>query len=397
MNSVKKVVLGLISIVLMLSCQEVEEPVQADKEIELEKFQRFDNFNFRGQNSNVTRIRTIGDRLYYAHRINPGYLTTDLEAQQLSGWRDNLLEFRQSLSSDYIAAVDRSLRGFNIYDTGGNRNLGFLSLDNLLEDLEGHKTVSLNINSLGNFEINDGKMLANIHIVGSPFSRNSAYIFDLEKNTIFNGVLPNKDVLKVDFPENTHRSDGDRIFKVNAFRDGWIASASTGDLNSSPNYLISKDGSVKNFTLNDRPNAVYMGHEFTSDGKLIMNVERHIYISESGKVEDLKPHISIDNFFNMRLIDDRMVIWNNRGARFYEVENFDSHDPEIFNIRKLNNEGIEKSGINELELFNGKVFAATSQGLFTKSLENFWDSAPEPEEEDAQGKAFLEGIELLTN
>jgi hypothetical protein len=32
---------------------------------------------------------------------------------------------------------------------------------------------------------------------------------------------------------------------------------------------------------------------------------------------------------------------------------------------------MEFSGLNDLQVFNGKVFAATSQGLFTKSLEGF--------------------------
>lgn len=391
----KKIILGLLIIGLFISCQEVQEPVQVEDELEI--FQRFDNFNFKWQNSNVTRIKAIDDRLYYAHRINPGYITANLEAQQLSGWRYNLLDFRQSLASDYIAAVDRSLRGFNIYDTGGRRNLGFLSLNALLQDLEGPITVSLNIQNLGNFEINDGKMLANIQFGGTSFFKNSVYIFDLENNTNFAGVIPSNDVIKVDFPENTHSSAGDIIYKVNAFQDGWVASASTGDLNSSPNYLISKNGTVQNFTLTEVPNSVYMGHEFASDGRLIMNVERHIFISESGEVKDLKLHISIDNLFSMRLIEDRMVIWNNNFAAIYEVENFDTRDPEIFNIRKLNNEGIESSGLNELQVFNGKVFAATSQGLFTKSLEGFWDSAPEPKEVDVQEQAFLDGIKYSMN
>ena len=55
---------------------------------------------------------------------------------------------------------------------------------------------------------------------------------------------------------------------------------------------------------------------------------------------------------------------------------------------------MEFSGLNDLQVFNGKVFAATSQGLFTKSLEGFWDSAMEPKELNVEVKAFLEGIDF---
>lgn len=393
MKNVK--IIGIIFFIVsfFISCQEDELPKEVD--LPAEKFERFDNYNFNGQASNVTSIKTIGDRLYYSHRTNPGYITDNMEVNQLCCSRNNQMEFRQALSRNYIVTVDRSLTGFNIYnvENRGHGSMAFISLSRLLEDLEGNKVVStIGIGSQqNNFDINGTKMLANIQLDG----KNIAYIFDIEENANFYGVINSKDVVKVEFPENTHRSNGDWIFVVNAFQDGWIASVSTGDGNSSPNFLISKDGSVQNFTLEEMPRGIYMGHEFTSDGRLFMNIERYIYISESGKVEDLKAHISMNVLFNMRIIEDRMVVWNNSGAAIYEIENFDSRDPDLFNIRKLNNGGIEHSGLNELEVFNGKVFAATSQGLFSKSLESFWDSLPEVD--DVQDQSFREGVEFVMN
>lgn len=388
MNSVKKIVLGLFSLGIFISCQETPEP---QIEVELEKFERFDDFNFKWQNSNVTRIKTIGDRLYYAHRTNPGYISTDMTVNQLCCLRNNQIDFRQSLSKDYIATVDRSLIGYNIYRVNSPGGTGILDLNRLLEDLEGRKAVaSFGIGVGGNFDINGTKMLANI-VFGSN-NTGKVYIFDLEQNTNFVSVIPSKNVIRVEFPD-TDPNNSNKVIRLDSYRDGWIASVDTGNFNF-PNYFISKEGEVRKLSLGEDTNKPYFGQETTSDGKLIIIGERNIYISESGDLNNINLFASINNNFEMRLIKDRMVIWNNSAAVIYEVENFDSRNPELFNIRKLNNEGMEFSGLNELQVFNGKVFAATSQGLFTKSLEGFWDSAIEPEEENAEVKAFLEGIEF---
>ncbi len=387
MNTVKKIVIGLFCSALMISCQEVQEPVEIVEE--LEKFERFDDFNFKWQNSNVTRIKAIDDRLYYAHQTNPGYISTDMTVTQLCCMRNNNLDFRQSLSKDYIAAVDRSLSGYHIYTVNGGGNSGFLDLNRLLENLEGRKAVSYN-GTWGSFDINGTKMLAHIQ-----FGKLGLFIFDLEKNTNFVGVIPSKDVIKVEFSTNTSSDNSNRVFKLDAFKDGWIASVRTGEVNVSPNYIISKEGAVRRFTFGEDLNRTYLGHAFTSDGKLLLNGDRHIYFSESEDVDNLSLLVSINNFFRMRLIEDRMVIWHPSFADIFELEHYDSGDPELFNVRKLNNEGIELSGLNELQVFSGKVFAATSQGLFTKSLEGFWDSAPEPA--DDQEQAFLDGIEFMVN
>lgn len=85
----------------LISCQEIEN---LDLEEIEEKFERFDNFNFQYQNSNVTRIKAIGDRLFYAHKTNPGFISKDMEVIPLCCLSNNQMDFRQSFSNDYVAA-----------------------------------------------------------------------------------------------------------------------------------------------------------------------------------------------------------------------------------------------------------------------------------------------------
>lgn len=388
MNSLKKIILGLFSLGIFISCEESPEP---QIEVELEKFERFDDFNFKWQNSNVKRIKTIDDRLYYAHRTNPGYISSDMTVNQLCCLRNNQIDFRQSLSKDYIATVDRSLSGYHIYRVDESGNTGFLDLNRLFQDLEGRKAVAgFGLGVDGSFDINGTKMLANI-VIGSN-NTGSLYIFDLEQNTNFVGVIPSQNVIRVEFPD-TDPNNSNKVIRLDSFEDGWIASVDTGNFNFS-NYFISKEGTVRRFTFGDDLNRTYLGYQITANGKLIMNGDRHIYISESGDVDNLSLLASINNFFKISLIEDRLVIWHPSFGEIFELENYASRDPDLFKVRKLNNEGMEFSGLNELQVFNGKVFAATSQGLFTKSLRGFWDSAIEPEGENAEIKSFIEVIEF---
>ena len=77
------------------------------------------------------------------------------------------------------------------------------------------------------------------------------------------------------------------------------------------------------------------------------------------------------------MVEDRLVIWNPNFAELYEVQGFRGQDEVV--IRRINNLGIEFSKLNDVAEFNGEVYVATTQGLFTKSLEGFWDDFPEGE------------------
>lgn len=360
-------ILGIVS-----SCQEPENP--GEPVIELEKFERFDDphFNFRG--SIVNNIKVINDQLFFSHASNPGFITADMTVNQLCCVRPNQMEFRQSLTKQYIASVDRNLFGFYIYRNQGNGGVGLLDLNRLIQLPGGRPKVSSSPNRLKNFDINNGKLLAAVDLIGDRFDR-GIYLFDLEKNTNFVGIIPDTTAIKITPPmvDNPTIEGLNTIQQIDAFQDGWLVST----LNQ--NFFVGQDGSATPFDLKDGNGnfTPYFGHVFTSDGKLLVSSFRNIFISQSGNLNDLELRITFNSSPELFMHAERLIIWITGASSLAEVENYTTLDPAIFKIRQLNSEGINFSQLFALQEFQGKIFAATNQGLFTKSVNSIWDSAPE--------------------
>lgn len=365
-------ILVLLIVCFLSSCQDPENDLEPI--IELEKFERFEDPHFNFRNSIVNNIKVIDDLLFFAHSSNPGYITQDLKVNQLCCSRNNQMEFRQSLTKDFIATVDRNLFGFYIYRNRDNGSVGLLDLDQLISVPQGRALISSSPFRLKNFDINNGKLLASIDMIGETFSR-QLYLFDIEKNTNFLGVINDRTVINV-LPHgsiNPTTTGLNIIQQIDAFQDGWIVST------IDQNFYVGPDGGITPFDLRDGNGNVtqYFGHVFTSKGKLIVKTFRNIFISETGNLQDLELRITLNSLIEFFIHDDRLVIWNSGLPYLSEVENYDKSNPEEFRIRLLNSSGLSFSEIYALQEFGGKIFAATNQGLFTKSLESFWDSAPE--------------------
>lgn len=373
---------GLLFILfaLIFSCNEAEEPI-LELEEELEQFERIENSNFNFVNSDVQRIKVVGDRLFYSHKTNPGYIESDGEVVQLCCLNNNNMDFRQAFSSNYIVAADRSLEIFNVYDINEGTS-GFLSFTGIVPFENSARINTFHRES--NFELNNDHLIASLTVDGVS----SIYIFDLTKQfDLFQPVVPSE-AIKVEFP-NDLPDLGSRFIKVNAFNDGWIASVLTGNTGGSGTYFIQKDGSFERlFALDD---LVYSGHAYTSEGQLLLGGEGEIRISENESLDRFYRGLNASTNIRFRLIGDRLVIWNPNLSTLYEVESFKG--PEEATLRILNTRGIEFSNVNDIAEFNGRVYLATSQGLFTKSLEGFWDSLPEDEVSSLE-LDFMEGVQM---
>ncbi|UJP63527.1 hypothetical protein [Mongoliitalea daihaiensis] len=360
-------ILGIVS-----SCQEPENPVEPT--IALEKFERFGDPHFNFRSSIVNNIKVIDNQLFFSHVSNPGFINPDMTVNQLCCARPNQMEFRQSLTKQYIGAVDRNLFGFYIFRNQGNGGVGLLDFNRLIKVPGGRAKVSSIPNRLKNFDINNGKLLAAVDLIGETFER-AIYLFDIENNTNFVGVVPDTTVIKITPPaiENSTIEGLNIIQQIDAFQDGWLVST------INQNFFVAPDGSTTPFELRDANGnfTPYYGHVFTSDGRLLVKTFRNLFISPSGSIDDLELRVTFNSLIEFFIHEDRLAIWLSGSSILSEVENFDSLDPELFKIRLLNSEGINFSQLFALQKFQGKVFAATNQGLFTKSLESFWDSAPE--------------------
>lgn len=366
---------------LLFSCKESEEP-SIETEVELEQFERHDHFLFNFGYSDVQRIKVIGDRMLFSNKTNPGYMDNSGEIIQLCCSRNNNMDLRQSLSSQYIVAADQSLNVYNIYDVNESRSSS-LFLDRLISH-ENYVRVNPSV-SLSNFEMNEDHLISSLIVDGV----NGIYIFDFEKHfSLFGTVESGNDVIKVDIPTSS-QNFGPTFYKVDAFEDGWIASINNIDFSSNGTYFIDKAGRAE--LLYSQDDLSYFGHAFTSEGQLLLGGFRELRVSSDQSRDNFYFIITSFNNFKFRLIQDRLVIWNPNFAEFYEVEGYKA-DEELV-VRRLNNEGVEFTKLNDIAEFNGKVYLATTQGLFSKSLEGFWDSFPEQDGVIAVDD-FMEGLEM---
>ncbi len=368
---------------ILLSCKETEEPIL---ETPLEQFKRFEHPMFNYGFSDVQRLKVIGERMFYAHKTNPGYLTIDEDIVQLCCARNNNMDFRQVLSEKYIVAVDGSLQTFNVYDVENSRT-GFIPFQNLISyETSARVNGGLNLFSTArNFEVNGNHLIASLIVDG----QRKIYIFDLTRHVNFVGLVDQEGVIEVDFPNNPS-VNGVELIKIDAFEDVWITSAFNFSQDFNGTYLIQKNGT--NQRLFNQENFIYQGHKFGNNGYLFVGVDRNILVSYSGTLDDFDFEITGNNNLRFRIIQDRLVVWQPSFAGLIEVSGYDPETLEI-KARILNNQGIEFSRINDIDEFNGKVYISTTQGLFTKSLESFWDSLPE-EDLDQASMEFLNQFDL---
>lgn len=367
-------------IVLIFSCSESEEPLSLTKEGA--QFERVENFLFNYANSDVQRIKVIGDRLIFSNRSNPGYIDSTGEIVQLCCLSANSLDFRQSLSSRYIVAANRSLGFYTVYDIEEG-NSGGLSLSQLFPS---ENSVQINLDQdKSNFDLNDDFLLASLKIDGV----NRIFIFDLKEHfSLYGQPLNTKDPVEVKIP-TINPQIGPAFLNVDAFEDGWIASILTADQSTNGTYFIRKDGSYELlFPLFDFS---YTDHEYTSQGQLILGGSREVRISQNERIDGINYVVNSSSNFRFGIIDDRLVVWPQNGSAIYELEGYMGPDEIIF--KPIKNTGLEFSKLNEIAVFNGKVYLATTQGLFTKSLEDFWDFVPE-EDVSFTDQDFLNQIEV---
>lgn len=365
---------------LFFSCNESEEPEEAI--IEEKQFERVENFLFNYEDSDVQRIKVIGDRLIFSNRSNPGYIDSIGEVVQLCCFNSNSVDFRQSFSSKYIVAANRSLRFYSVYDVEGGIS-GGLSLSQLIPS-ENSVQISLS-QDRSNFDLNDDLFITTLQVDGV----NRIFIFDLKEHFwLYGQPLEVKEPVEVKIP-SINPQIGPFLINVDAFEDGWIASISTADQTTNGTYFIRKDGSYELlFPLVD---FTYTDHEYTSKGQLLLGGSREVRISQNERIDGINYKITSSNNFKFGIIDDRLVVWPQNGSTIYELEGYMGPDEIVF--KPIKNIGLEFSKLNEIAFFNGKVYLATTQGLFTKSLEDFWDFIPE-EEISSFDQDFINQIEI---
>lgn len=363
--------------------EEIIEPV-----IEKETFQRHENSNFNYINVNVKHIQVIGERLFYSHSTNPGFIDRSGVVKQLCCMSQNNYDMKQSFSEKYIVSASAHLKGFSVYKTDNN-GAGFLSFEVL--DIHQNKNTSIPFSSWGR------KYALNAeHLFATVFENNQyrSYIYDVEAHTNFVGLYKREGVIKVDFSAyiNTNISYNASVKNVNAFKDGWIVTAQLSNPSNDGTYFVRKDGSVEKLDMmvNNGPFA-YDNHTIMDNGQLFMMANRILFVSRTGELKDLQPMADTGNVLKIQSVGNRLVIYHPVFHEFHEVEGVLDEEAEQWTLRRLDDTNITFSNINDIVAFGDKVYVATSIGLFTKSLEGFWDSYEEPE--NAVSKNWTDDIQ----
>jgi len=350
--------------------EEVIEPV-----VEKETFQRHENSNFNYTNVNVKHIQVIGERLFYSNSTNPGFIDRSGEVNQLCCLIHNNNDMKQSFSEKFIVGTYVNLTGFSVYktDRSGSGNINFSLLD-----IHQNNNTSVPFQSYGrNYALNDELLLATV----SEDYSHSIYIYDVERHTNFVGMPKDKEgVIRVDFsrfsnPEAQHYSSA---WNVDAFKDGWIVTARLNNPYNNGTYFVRKDGTVEKLDIMvDNNPFAYENHAVMDNGQLFMMANRKLFVSRTGELKDLQPMADTGNVLKIQSVGNRLVIYHPVFHVFHEVEGVLHEDAEEWNLRRLDDTNLSFSSINDIVAFGDKVYVATSIGLFTKSLDGFWDSYEE--------------------
>ncbi|MBT0811711.1 hypothetical protein KIH41_10530 [Litoribacter ruber] len=370
----------LTLIVLFLSScvgDEVMEEV-----VEVEVFQRVDHSSFNYSNVNVRNIQAIGDKLMYSHRTNPGYIDQSGEVVQLCCSVTNHHDVRQAFSEKYIVTASADLSYFGVYSVDNSRH-GFLNLN----DLDPHKGKNPTLNFFmdrRNISINDSHLIASMR----EDREAGIFIYDIESTANFVGLIPDPNaIIKVDFsafldPDFLHDA---RIINVDPFGNGWIMSVWFNQTMQNNSFLVNKDGSVTKIEspLSNEP-VWFTDYTVLDNGQLFMISGTMILVSRTGRIEDLQPLADTGNTLRVASVGNRLLIYHPSFHIISEVMGVLDEDAENYTLERLDDTNLTFSNINDIQVFRDKVYVATSMGLFTKSLDGFFDRYEEPEPELSQ-------------
>lgn len=377
----KQLVLSFLPLLFLFSaCSDDDLP---DASLEREGFKRHENLNFNRENTNVKNIQRIGDRLFYSHRTNPGFIDQDGEVHQLCCLSYNHMDMNQTFSEKFIVSAGHDLRGFRVYvaDDRSFGEYGSISFPEL--DVHSEENILIHFDrERNNFALNGDHLIASVYSLDNNFlSAPDIFIYDLEKHTNFFGTPESSEgVIKLDFSAFLDLPDaqGARIGHASAFEDGWIISVFFQQTWRHGTFFVKKDGALSQLVLFNQQNSeqfFYTGHTFLDNGQLfVISNGKTLLHSETGQLADLKKVGVLNQRYTPYSIGNRLVLTVLRSDIFLEVEGILDREPVEWEFRRLDDTNIAFSSINAIAKFRDKVYVATSIGLFTKSEEAFWDS-----------------------
>lgn len=368
---------SFLAILVLFSCHEKEDHIPLAK---VEIFERVSDGSFNYNSANVKKIEPLDGKLFYSHRSNPGYLDSAYNVIQLCCSAINNNELNQSFSNDYIVGAGNYLNSFNVYSVKDDYSTGFIYLQKFFG--QNIQNVFLDSKAKDLFDLNENFLLTPVYVG----TKQELYIFDLDRHVnFFGGPQDTTGIIKVNFSSvgQSESPDISYVGKLKRFEDGWLVALYSGSTVSvRGTYFIDKKGLATKVESDLEEIFYYGGHTYLENGKLIVWTENKIYLSEKGKLNDIRPIANIPLAFEFRALGNRLAMFLPTAESIFELENIENYIEGPLKVKQLDNRGIEFSNVNEIRLFGDKVFVATSMGLFTKSESEFF--TPKKEDENTQ-------------
>lgn len=377
----------LIVILLFGSCT---DPVEPSITPEIENFSLVDLGQGALNNDQVFGLEVFEDKMFFLNQSIPGFIDsngmTDFSCCLNSGINSN---FRPSFATNYILQPIENLIGFVVYPIdffGGLRALNFEEL--LGESGKNARIVSGNqplpINLERNFELNGNYLMLN---VTTEDGIDRIWILEIDFGDGFGSLkLINKiEITSESLGVTTGNPQiGLVIRSVKTLEDRWIAhiSKSGEDTASGGSYIISKEGSIQKLFGSQTGDSNFGFYDFTkiSPNDFLITESPIGRISYSNSLISSTPQLIAE--FNgpliIRYFEEKAVFFIPGQSLIASLENFKTDGASNYQTMELDRTGLNSNRIYDLQFFNGKVYVATDNGIYSKSIENFWEEVRHP-------------------
>jgi hypothetical protein len=374
----------LVFIILIGSCAEPNEPLV---ESDFENFSLVDLGDANLNNAQFFGLEVFEGKMFFLNQSIPGFIDlngqTDFSCCLNSGINRN---FRPSFTTNYILQPIENLIGFLVYPNffGGLRALNFEEL--LGDDGKNARIVSGNqplpINLERNFDLNQNHLILN---VTTDDGIDRIWILELDFGDGFNTI---KLIDKIEItPENLGITPGNPqiglvITSIKKLEDHWVAhiSKSREDVTLGESYIITKDGDLQKLFGSQNNDFSFYDYTKISPNDFLITESPVGRISYSNSLVSSSPQLIAE--FNgpliIRYFEEKAVFFIPGQSLIASLENFKIDGASNYQTMELDRTGLNSSRIYDLQFFNGKVYVATDNGIYSKSIENFWEEVRLP-------------------
>jgi hypothetical protein len=377
----------LIVTLLFGSCT---DPVEPSINTEIENFSLVDLGQGALNNAKVFGLEVFEGKMFFLNQSIPGFI--DLNGRtDFSCCLNSAINriFRPSFTTNYILQPIENLIGFVVYPInlfGGLRALNFEEL--LGDDGKNARIVSGNqplpINLERNFELNGNHLMLNV-TTGDGIDR--IWILEIDFGDGFGSLnLINKIEIT---PESlgittVNPHVGLVIGSVKKFEDRWIAqiSSSGEGTASGGSYIISKEGSIQKLFGTQSDDYNFLFYDFTKispdDFLITESPIGRIFYSNSLVASTPQLIAEFNGPLAIRHYEEKVVFFIPGQSLIASLENFKVNGASNYQTMELDRTGLNSSRIFDLQFFNGKVYLATDNGIYSKTIENFWEEVRLP-------------------